>query len=164
MLSRQLVTMSVGKNGNMLQFKSNTALDAMVWPFIKNKLQDKNKYSTEFNIYLRQNGFQIGKGIKTLLPEHEDVRSGSYQWMAWADSKYLKSPQEGAFSYLAIDPVDRNDHAKGYRLIIPRGEIKPRIISNRSNPLFWSRLIATTNHSHGTKEDQKSIWYINTVS
>jgi len=98
-------------------------------PFIKNKIMDKELYSSRFHILLEKNGFQIGVENKRLIPEVNEIKSGAQPCMVFADKSYTKSEINGKFSCIGLDPIDRNDHAKGYRLLITKGEIKPLIVA-----------------------------------
>lgn len=59
--------MKVGVDKNKFQYKVSVS-DVYSYPFIKKKLNNGSKFSNLVKIYLTKFGFQIGYGLKKLVP------------------------------------------------------------------------------------------------
>lgn len=81
--------------------------------------------------------------------------------MVWAQSTYSHSPINGPFSSFIIQPVNPNDHSKGYRLYVNRGNEKPYLIANKTDPIWYSGLICTNVNRHGKEDPEKNVWFFN---
>lgn len=67
---------TLGKHGdqmNHFMYKDTDQRTKFVVPFIKKQMSKSEKMSGEVVIYLTESGFQIGKGIKKLIPERTEV-------------------------------------------------------------------------------------------
>ena len=96
-------------------------------------------------IYLTQNGFQIGKGIKKLIPAYVNIDSRSYQRMVWAQANYTHSPINGEYSSFVFKPTDPKDHSKGYNIYVSRGFEDAVLVSNKNNPIWSTSVICSKN-------------------
>ena len=155
----QTFAMNVGPKRNKFQFECDAVNKFYVWPFIKSSLNKTKKFSNEVKITLTERGFQIGHGMKKLLPEYDEIRHNSYQWMVWADNRYIQSPPDGVYCSFSFIPVNKTDHSHGYKIMVERGERNPYLLANRSNPWPWTKLICTSVKRHGTEDETKSVWF-----
>lgn len=137
--------MNVGKNGLLYQYYEGQRV--YEWPFVKSYL--KKAYSSEIQFILTNQGLRIGKGVKKLVTEYMKVEQGSYQWLVWADSRYKYCDTENtAWIIRPTNPGDPNCQ-QFYIEMSVKGVRKPRLISNKANPIMYTKLIATTVGWHG---------------
>lgn len=143
----QSYIMTVGENKNKFQYKSDAVAEQYNWPFIrKNFNEQQQKYSNKVKIYLTEYGFQLGYGVKRLVPYHFDVKQGSYEWMIWANRHFAMSPANGPYASFSFVPVDQEtyDHKKGFRIRILKENGNVCLIANRASVWPWTKLISTT--------------------
>ena len=105
-------------------------------------------------------GLRICKGVKKLVTEYMQVEQGSYQWLVWADSRYIFYDTEN--TAWVVRPVQMQDRQcqKFHIELACKGARKPRMISNRAAPRFYTKLIATTVNWHGYDNEAQNSWTI----
>lgn len=105
-------------------------------------------------------GLRIGKGVKKLVTEYMQVDQGNYQWCVWADSRYKFCDTEN--TAWIMQPIDMNDpECNQFNIELSgKGARKPRLIANRANPRFYTKLIATTVNWHGYDNPAQNAWTI----
>ena len=128
------------------------------WPFVKSYL--KKAYSSEIQFLLTNQGLRIGKGVKKLVLEYMTVEQGSHQWCVWADSRYKYCDTDNtAWIIKPVRPEDPYCQQFNIELSV-KGVRKPRLITNSANPLFYTKLIATTVGWHGYDKPEQNNWTI----
>ena len=70
--------LTVSEYHNVFQYFETDQRTKMIKPFLKKNLNKSNKYSGDVRISLTKTGFQIGNGIKKLLPQNMTVENRSY--------------------------------------------------------------------------------------
>ena len=148
--------MTVGENKYAFQYYEGTRV--YEWPFVKSYL--KKNYSNELQFQLTMQGLRICKGVKKLVTEYMQVEQGSYQWLVWADSRYKFCDTEN--TAWVVRPVQVHDRQcqKFHIELSGKGARKPRLISNRATPRFYTKLIATTVNSDGYENAAQTTWTI----
>lgn len=78
----------------------------------------------------------------------------------WADSRYKFCDTEN--TAWVVKPVDmQNSDCQKFNIeLVNKGSRKPRLISNRANPRFYTKLIATTVNWHGYENAAQNVWTI----
>lgn len=103
-------------------------------------------------------GLRIGKGVKKLVTEYMKVEQGSYQWLVWADSRYKFCDTDNtAWLLKPVRPQDPECQQFHIELSV-KGPKKPRLIANRPNPRFYTKLITTTVGWHGADNPEQNCW------
>lgn len=154
---------TVGKSGefeNYFMYKETDQRVKYTKPLIKKQMSKSEKYSGEVIVYLTASGFQIGKGIKKLIPEKSEVQNGSSQHMVWAQSNYPYSDINGKYSCFIFEPQDPNDHRKGYKLFVNSGPVGPILVVRKINPIFSSGLKLTSSQKVINDKDLP-VWFFN---
>lgn len=111
---------------------------------------------------MTRTGFQLGRGIKKLLPAYDEIKSRSYQWMVWAQANYSYSPSNGPFSAFIFEPRDPEDASQGFRLYVNRGHESPVLIANKVNPFWFTKVICSNVRKHGIANPDQSTWFFDT--
>ena len=151
--------LTVGSSRNIFQYEESDQRKKYVKPFLKKTLHKNDKYTTDVMIYLTKQGFQIGKGIKKLLPQYMNIDTRSYQYMVWAQANYTHSPINGEYSQFIIKPVDPKDHSKGYTLFVSRGFQNSYLLTNKPNPIWSTSIICSKVEKHGHKNPDYNNWF-----
>ena len=104
------------------------------------------------------------RGNKILLTEYGGtVASGSYQWMVMASpvmpGGYSYSNPQDEYCHFALIPVDVADPSKGYLLRYrKKGRRDAYLMANRTNPLFWTKIIFNSKKIDGNYETDRYVW------
>ena len=84
--------------------------------------------------------------------------------MVWAKPNYLYSSVNGPFSSFIIEPIEANDHNKGYKLFVNRGFKYPYLGINNQNFKNYSYLVCKSNQRSVKTKLNKYTWFFDKAS
>ena len=79
--------------------------------------------------------------------------------------RFDDSKKEDTHASFAIVPIDTNNPNKGWRLRIKDVDSRgyAYLISNKKNPIFWTKLIFTTAYKERDLKEDRSVWHFERV-
>ena len=104
----------------------------------------------------------MGMGNFRFMPDCDVIENGSYKWMVWAQDIYSQNSnahRNSPYSSFVIKPIDMNNHESGYRIYVNRGYNNPVMIANKTDPIWFTKVLCSTVQMHGIGNPEKSTWY-----
>ena len=79
--------------------------------------------------------------------------------MVCAKAEYDKSPEDGPFSAFVIQPIDPENHDKGYNIYVNRGFWNAYLGVRKARFIFYTNVICSGMAKKVSAKEHKYIWY-----